>query len=211
MRKLTSLLAGLVLVIGTTSVLEAQATRGGTGVMLGVGGTYTLPFDLQGGEEFDNEDVRVDGGFGFAARAGFAFTPVFVIFGGFEQSWHGLDEAEDDAQLQHLFGGVRINLPVAPSLAPYLSGGYGQRRISADFDDPDFGTANLRLTGNFFDVGGGIQIFMNRSLTFDAGVNYSFGAFDEARLLGDTFGIDDVDANVFRLRVGLTWMPMTDR
>ncbi len=207
MRKFTSLVAVAAMLVGAGSTLEAQATRGGTGLMLGLGATYTPSFDftitspLFPGESLP---VDVDGGIGIAARAGFAFTPVLVVFGAFEQSWHDIEG--DDARLQHLYGGLRLNLPVAPSLAPYVSGGYGQRRLLVDDEGDD-----VRATGNMFDVGGGIVVFLGRSLTLDIGANFAFGEFDELRFPGETVDIDTDNVSTARLRVGFTWMPMTGR
>jgi hypothetical protein len=201
MRKLTSFVAALALMAGITSAAEAQARRGGVGLMLGLGATYTPSFDITATDFGEEEVLEMDAGFGVAARAGFAFTPAFAVFGAYEQSWH-----DDDVTGRMIFGGVRLNLPVAPSLAPYVSGGYGQRRFRGE--DEGF-TAEIR--GNFFDVGAGIQVYMMPSLALDIGANYAWGEFNRLSFGGMSADIDTDNAASYRLRAGLTWTPMTGR
>jgi hypothetical protein len=201
MRKLTSFVAALALLVGIASVAEAQARQGGVGLMLGLGATYEPSFDITATFEGESDVLEMDSGFGVAARAGFAFTPAFVVFGAYEQSWH-----DDDVTGRKIFGGLRLNLPVAPSLSPYVSGGYGQRRYRGDDEG-----VNAEIRGNFFDVGAGIQVYMMPSLALDVGANYAWGEFNTFSFGGVSVDIDSDNAASYRLRAGLTWTPMTGR
>ncbi len=210
MRKLASFAAVFALLLGTTTAVMGQE-RQGVGLMLGIGGTYTPSFDFTATiPEFPGEalEVDVDGGIGVAVRAGFGVTPVFVIFGGFEQSWHDLADSDDDVQLRHILGGVRVNLPTDSRANPFVSLGYGERRLRGE-DEEDGST--ITITGNFFDLGAGVLFFIAPSLGLDVGLNYGFGEFDNARSGDFRIGIDTGNVNALRIRVGLTWMPMVRR
>lgn len=210
MRKLASFAAVFALLLGTTTTVLGQQ-RQGVGLMLGLGGTYTPSFDFTATiPEFPDEALQVDldGGIGVAVRAGFGITPVFVIFGGFEQSWHDLADAGDDVQLRHILGGVRVNLPMETRANPFVSLGYGERRLRGE-DEEDGST--ITITGNFFDIGAGVLFYLAPTLGLDIGANYGFGEFDDARSGPIRFNIDTGNVNVIRLRVGLTWMPMARR
>jgi hypothetical protein len=212
MRMMTLLVAALVVLCGTASALDAQARRGGAGLMLGVGAMYTPSFVIR--ETGDPEALEIGAGFGGAARAGFAFTPAIAVFGAYEHGWHDLAGFED-GQLRHLFGGVRLNLPVLPALAPYVSGGYGRRRFwgrgTSETEEAGLTRVRAELLGDFFDAGGGITVFLARTLTLDVGANLGIGDFDTFRLAGNDLDIDTGSSNVWRIRAGITWLPMTGR
>lgn len=94
------------------------------------------------------------------------------------------------------------------SYVPYLEAALSGRAVSigdATFNQQDAGTVSF--SGGSFTVGGGISVYLQRTLALDFGLKLTSGKFTEVAVGDLSLSGLDIDATSSRLNIGLVWWP----
>lgn len=188
---------------------QVRADDGRTGFNLGV---YTLgAMGLSVDGEFAT--MKTSFGPGAGVSVGYGFNRTFSAYASIDVAKQNadLEGASGSFGLRHLQLGARANLPYGSEKnVPYVSLSYGRRtlgaRVSEEWED-EVVEADVKLNGNVFGIGGGIQHVMSPSLTIDGGAEIGFGRFSRAELDGISGPIDTNGSTGIRLKIGMTWRP----
>ena len=185
------------------------ADDGRTGFNLGVYTLGAMGFSIDG----DFAALKTSFGPGAGVSVGYGFNRTFSAYASIDvakQNASG-EDFSGSFGLRHLQLGARANLPYGSEKnVPYVSLSYGRRtlgaRVSEEWEDEVI-EADVKMSGNVFGIGGGIQHVMSPSLTIDGGAEIGFGRFSRAELDGISGPIDTNGSTGIRLKIGMTWRP----
>ena len=72
-------------------------------------------------------------------------------------------------------------------------------------------TVDVEVSGSGFSFGGGFLYFFNPKWALDVGLNVTTGEFDTVKFDNISISGFEIDATSARLKVGVTWFPMSGR
>jgi hypothetical protein len=201
MRQMSLAMLVLAMVAGTTAA-QAQATP--TGLVVNLHAFATPGFSIKG-DDIDGA-IETSLGPGIGAQIGYAFTPQYMVFVGFDIARLG---ASQDQSGHWGFGvvelGGRVNFPSPERrFTPYVIASYGRRGLGADVGNG----GRVTFDGMAISGGGGAHYFISPSLALDGAVTLSYGKFSNYE---DPFqeGKLTVDNTLTsRVRFGLNWYPL---
>jgi opacity protein-like surface antigen len=173
-----SLLVGAALMAAVAAPLSAQDA--GTPVTDGHGSAFAGPYVgyMKFGELFDfgaDRDLTFDDGLFYGAQLGYSFNPNFSVLGnlGYTKSNLEVKQNMPDPDVDQSTSGdlgvflydanVQFRLPVAlgtgsASFAPFVQGGIGQLKYTADYDD----LGSKGKTSTTFNVGLGADVQLTK-------------------------------------------------
>jgi hypothetical protein len=94
------------------------------------------------------------------------------------------------------------------SFVPYLEAALSGRAVSitdAAFNQQDAGSVSF--SGGALSLGGGISVYLQRTLALDIGLKLSGGKFTQVDVGNLSLSGLDIDATSSRLNIGLVWWP----
>jgi hypothetical protein len=181
-----------------------------TGFVLGV---YTIaaPGVTLTGEDVDGGPFKTSYGPGAGLMLGYGFNRTFTGFASLDLARQGAHEYTGTFGLSHLEIGARANLPMGDgATVPYLTASFGRRglgaRVTDEWNDESY---DMRLSGGMFGVGGGVEHVISPTLAIDGGLALGFGRFGHAEIDGESGPFDVNGSTTIRLRVGMTWRPVS--
>jgi hypothetical protein len=157
------------------------------------------------------DDGDPDSGGGFGLRAGYGFNRHFT--GYFEVDAIVFDVANPEFggywSMVHADVGLRYNF--ANSLRrwiPFLETALGARGVNVD-DARVNGQriGELNFSGGAFSLGGGVSYFPIEKLAIETVVKFTTGTFEQIDVGNVSINNVDIDANSFRLKLGVAWWP----
>lgn len=184
-----------------------------TPVMAQVPGAPT-PADTEGfqiglglnGSAIQSDDLsdETESGGGLFFRIGYGFTPSLTVFAG------GAGASMNDGEygLGQFDLGLRLHFPRGSSWVPFVEGAVTGRALV--IDSSDLGTQDdLEVSGIGFTGGGGLDYYLNRSLSLGVELAWTFGDFTDAKMGGESVDLGDESfgATTSRFNLGLTWWP----
>lgn len=156
----------------------------------------------------EDDDFEAFTGGGLGIELGYGFSSGLALFvaaegGGMENEDEDLDAAIDDRVQVDLgarvsFGGGRR------ALVPFLEAAMSGIVLSSESETGD----EVMYSGAGVTIGGGVQYFVRRTLSLNAGVRLTNGALTTVEIDGDEE--EDVEDQFFaasRLLLGVTWHP----
>jgi hypothetical protein len=198
-RALTLAALALLVALPARAQLDAPSKTKGVSVGLTLQGTS---FDTDG-----DDDIDAFTGGGLGLDLAYGFSSGLALFLDVQAGNLESDDAPDDelggtAVLVDL--GARMNFGGGRrSLVPYLEAAFTGIALEGD----DALDVDLLLSGGGVTIGGGVQYFVRRNLSLNAGLRITNGALTEVEIDGDSEDIDDQYFTTSRLIVGATWHP----
>lgn len=197
----------------TPSRAEAQDRSNTNKLFVGfaLGGTS---LELEGEDDDGNLQTEREQGFGASLRLGYGFTSLFSLY--IEGSGASIDSEGETFTLAHGDIGARFHFG-GPTRAfiPFLDLAFTSRAISVDDFDFDDGqgpqTVDVEISGSGLSFGGGFLWFFNPKWALDVGLKATVGEFDTVKFDNISISGLEVDATSARLKVGVTWFPMSGR
>ena len=196
------------------SVAEAQNRSNTNKLFLGLslGGSS---IELEGEDDDGGFETEREQGPGGAFRIGYGFTSLFSLY--LEGSAASIDVEGDEFALLHGDLGARFHFG-GPSRAfiPFLDVALTGRAIAVDDLEVDDGqggtqTVDVEVSGSGFSFGGGFLYFFNPKWALDVGLKVTTGEFDTVKFDNISISGLEIDATSARLKVGVTWFPMSGR
>ncbi|HEX8322152.1 outer membrane beta-barrel protein [Longimicrobium sp.] len=158
----------------------------------------------------DMESERETGG-GLGLGLGYGFGETFALVINLDAASVSSDDddADEDAEdlaLAHFDIGGRLNFgSTASALRPYVNAAFSGVAEGTTSEDAD---ENVTISGAGFTLGGGLQYFFSPRFALDAGLQGSFGKFNQIQLGDESSEIDeDVKFTTARLQLGVTFHP----
>jgi opacity protein-like surface antigen len=181
-----------------TAQLDAPSKTNGFSVGLHLVGNS---FDTDADDDFD----EFTGG-GLGLELAYGFNSGLALF--LDVSGNGLesDDADEDATdgAVHVDLGARYNFGGGRrSLVPFLEAAMTGFAISGEDDVAD----DVVISGAGVTIGGGVQYFVRRNLSLNAGVRLTNGALTQVEVDGDSEDIEDQHFTSSRVILGATWHP----
>jgi len=200
MKTLSYAAMGLALAVAAPvhAQLDAPSKTTGFSVGLQLQGTS---FDTDADDDFD---AFTGGGLGLELAYGFSsgLSLFLDVAGG------GLDseDAEDDAidSTVQLDLGARMNFGGGRrALVPFLEAAVSGIALQGESDTDE----EVIYSGPGVTIGGGVQYFISRTLSLNAGVRLTNGALTTVEIDGDDEEVDDQHYTSSRVILGATWHP----
>lgn len=196
------------------SVAEAQNRSNTNKLFLGfsLGGTS---IELEGEDDDGNFETEREQGGGGSFRIGYGFTSLFSLY--LEGAAAAIDVEGDEFALLHGDLGARFHFGgPARAFIPFLDVAFTGRTIAVDDFEFDDGTGpqtvDVEISGSGFSFGGGFLWFFNPKWALDVGLKATVGEFDTIKVDNITVtDIFEIDATSARLKIGITWFPMSVR
>ncbi len=156
-------------------------------------------------------DQNNGGGAGF--RAGYGVNRIVTVFLELDGATVDVTDAGGSVTgswaMAHGDLGVRFHFANSlRSFVPYLEAALTGRAVSigdARLDQQDVGSVNF--SGGALSVGGGISLYLRRTLALDVGLKLSAGEFTEVGVGNLSLSGLHIDATSSRLNIGLVWWP----
>jgi hypothetical protein len=195
------ILIAAALALAATSAaaqLDAPSKTQGFGVGVQLHGTSVDT------DQDDDFDPFTGGGLGLELAYGFSSGLALFLdvqFGGLES-----DDADDGAidSGAHVDLGARMNFGAGRrSLVPFLEAAFTGVALEGETPEGD----DILYGGAGVTIGGGVQYFVRRNLSLNAGLRVTGGALSSVEVDGDDQDIDDQFISTSRLIVGATWHP----
>ncbi|HSA56173.1 MAG TPA: outer membrane beta-barrel protein [Gemmatimonadaceae bacterium] len=210
-------IAGAVLVLGLLAFGSSMASAQGgersntRNLFLGLslGGTSLELEDPD--DEFGT--AREQGG-GASFRLGYGFTSLFALY--IEGAAASIDSEGETFELAHGDIGARFHFG-NPSRAfiPFLDLAFTARAIAVDdfvlFDGQGTQIGDLEISGSGISFGGGLLWFFNPKWALDVGLQVTTGEFDTIKFDNISLSGLEIDATSARLKMGVSWFPMSGR
>lgn len=156
-------------------------------------------------------DQNNGGGAGF--RAGYGVNRIVTVFLELDGATIDVTDAGGSVTgswaMAHGDLGVRFHFANSlRSFVPYLEAALTGRAVSignAAFNQQDAGSVNF--SGGALSIGGGISVYLQRTLALDFDLKLSGGKFTQVDVGNLSLGGLDIDATSSRLNIGLVWWP----
>lgn len=129
-----------------------------------------IPFPTGSFGETRSLGGDLEAGYSLGANATVQFTRTLGIYGGYSYNSFGVDGSDADVTDQGIDAGLRAVFPTTTGLAPFLKGGLVYHQLERSGGGVNFAAESDRELG--FEVGGGIEIPLGRTISFTPGVSY---------------------------------------
>lgn len=185
-----------VFVISLLAVLFSFSSANAQGPYLGGGLSYSDPL----GSDID----YLRGGPGLHFTFGYDFGPAALEGSLFGSRHDDTDPGYGDAD----FGGFSIDLKIFLSRPLsdnqfYILGGFGSFSIS-EYDP--FLQADTELNGGGWDLGAGLEHYLNTNLSLNVEVIYRFITYDEFDIDGEVFALrPKEDGDTLSMEIGINY------
>lgn len=194
-------LLGAVGFAGTTPLHAQQSTTRG----------FNLGVQLQGAAIVFQND-REDSGGGIGIRAGYGFNRIVTAF--LEIDGAAIDVANSpdltgDWAMAHVDIGARFHFANAlRRWVPYLEAAFTSRVVGVNEGTANGNTVrDVSFNGGAFTGGGGLNIYLSRTVALDVNLKVSGGEFTNVNVGAVSVGGLDIDAASRRLGLGVVWWP----
>jgi opacity protein-like surface antigen len=123
-------------------------------------------------------DPRIGDGYGFDVHATLGVSAL-ALAGGYQRTEHDLSGTTSHATYSTVYAEPRVLLDLgAGNFTPYLAGRIGRTRVSSP---SSLSADSRRLTGTTYAAGGGVQVWLVRSVALDLGAMWSRLDFGNVR------------------------------
>jgi hypothetical protein len=197
-RILTLATFSLLLAAPAAAQLDAPSKTTGFSVGLhGQGSSFDTDLD-------DDLDALTGGGLGLDLAYGFSSgLALFLGMEGGSLDSDGGGEGDVDGSVQVDLG-ARMNFGGGRrSLVPFLEAAFTGMVLSGDSELAD----EVLLSGAGVTIGGGVQYFLSRTFSVNAGARLTNGALTQLEIDGDEEDISDQYFTTTRVILGATWHP----
>lgn len=199
MKTLSYAALGLALAVAAPLQAQLDAPSKTTGFSVGLH-AEGRSFDTDTDDDFE----EFTGG-GLGLELAYGFSSGLALF--LDVSGGGLDS--DDADEEAIDGSVTLDLGARVnfgggrrSLVPFLEAAVSGIALAED----DLGS-DMIFGGAGVTIGGGVQYFVSRTLSLNAGLRWTNGALTTVEVDGDQEDLDDQHFDSSRLILGATWHP----
>ena len=155
----------------------------------------------------DEEIAKTKSGANFGVLAGYDFTPAVRFTLGVDRGSIGIDEdgSDDNFALTTIDLGARYSfVSSARRITPFVNAGVSRRMLSTEIE----GLGDLSANGIGFNLGAGVDYAFSPKMSLGGSFGYTMGKLGNWELDGESSDEDiDVDANGYKVNVGLTFRP----
>lgn len=173
-----------------------------------------ITFDVHAGmvssQLGDGEDelAKTKSGMNIGLTAGYDFSPALRFTLGYDRGTVGIDEegasSDDNFGISSIDLGARYSfVSSARRWTPFLGAAVSRRMAASDVE----GLGDLEANGIGFNFGGGVDYAFSPKMSLSGSAAYTMGKLGNWTVDGDDVDAPDLDANGYKVNVGLTFRP----